>query len=161
MNLSQFTETKLLVPRLLSDQRDGAIQELAKRLETTERIARAPAFLDAVLKREAELPTFIEGVAVPHARGGAVRKLSIAVGLSADGIAWGLERRQIAHAIFLCAVPLTDARQYVSLLSGLSCLVQDQELFAALMRSTQPEEMIKVLAAVKTTRGRQNEAVRG
>jgi hypothetical protein len=35
MTLAQFTGPKLLIPRLLSDRQEGAIQELTKRLEAT------------------------------------------------------------------------------------------------------------------------------
>ena len=46
--LGQFTETRLLLPRLLSTRQEGVIQELAKRLETTGRIPKATVFTDAV-----------------------------------------------------------------------------------------------------------------
>lgn len=68
MTLGQFTEPRLLIPRLLSDRQDGAIQELAKRLEATGRIQNASAFLEAVLKRENELPNVCR-----RGRGGAAR----------------------------------------------------------------------------------------
>lgn len=153
MTLGQFTEPKLLIPRLLSDRQEGAIHELTKRLEVTERIQNAPAFLEAVLKRESELPTFIgEGVAVPHVRGGAVNTLSVAVGLSAAGIPWGLDRRRIAKVVFLFAVPLTEAHTYLSLLSGLSTLINDDMAFTALKRATQPEDMHSVLRAIRLVR---------
>jgi PTS system fructose-specific IIA component len=153
MTLGQFTEPKLLIPRLLSDRQDGAIQELSKRLEATQRIQNAPAFLEAVLKRENELPTFVgEGVAVPHMRGAAVDKLSVAVGLSAPGIPWGWDKRRVAKVIFLFAVPLTHAQPYLSLLSVLSSLIYDEIAFPALKRAAQPEEMIEVLNAIRLVR---------
>ena len=152
MNLGQFTEPKLLIPRLLSDRQEGAIMELTRRLETTGRIKNTPAFVEAVLKHEAELPTFIDGVAVPHVRGGAVQRLSMATGLSTDGISWGTGKRCVAHAVFLFAVPLTDAQTYVSVLSGLSSLIQNEPALVALMRATQPEEMLNVLRTVRMVR---------
>ena len=153
MTLGQFTEPRLLIPHLLSDRQDGAIQELTKRLAATGRIQNAPAFLEAVLKREAELPTFVgEGVAVPHVRGGAVPKLSIAVGLSSVGIPWSWDTRRVVKVVFLFAVPLTEAQTYLSLLSGLSSLINDEMAFDALRRATQPEEMLSVLNAVRLLR---------
>jgi 2-O-A-mannosyl-D-glycerate-specific PTS system IIC component len=90
MTLGQFTELKLLVPRLLSDQQDVAIRELVRRLEATARIQGATAFLEAALKCESHSPTFVgEGVAVPQVRGAAVQRLSLAIGLSSGGIPWG------------------------------------------------------------------------
>jgi fructose PTS system EIIBC or EIIC component len=148
MTLGQFTEPKLLIPRVLSDRQEGVIRELAKRLETSGRIENAPAFLEAVLTRETEMPTFIDGVALPHARGGAVQTLSFAVGLSAAGIPWGEDNRRITHAVFLFAVPLSEAQTYLSLLSGLSHLMRDERAFTALKEAVQPEEMLHVLNQV-------------
>lgn len=152
MTLGQFTEPRLLIPRLLSERSDGAIRELAKRLETTGRIGNAPAFLEAVLRREEELPTYIEGVAVPHARGGAVTELSIAIGLSGPGIPWDRENRCVAKAVFLFAVPLSEAQTYLALLGGLSSLIHDEIAYTALRRATQPEAMLQVLQAVRLVR---------
>ena len=145
MTLGQFTEAKLLVPRLLSGHQQGAIQELTKRLEATGRITNAPAFLEAVLKRVRELPTFVgEGVAVPHVRGAAVSQLSMAVGLADAGIQWGASQRHDVRIVVLFAVPLAEAQTYLNLLSGLSSLIQDEKAFAALQRARQPEEMLSV-----------------
>jgi len=153
LTLGQFTETKLLVPRLLSGRQDGAIQELTKRMEATGRISNAPSFVEAALKRELDLPTFAgDGVAVPHVRGGAVRELSVAVGLSATGICWGRAGRRTAHAVFLFAVPLAEAATYLALLSGLSSLIFDETAFASLKHAKQPEEMLRVFHAVRLVR---------
>jgi len=161
LTLGQFSEPRLLIPRLLSDRQDRAIRELVKRLEATNRINHAPAFLEAVLNREAEFPTFIEGVAVPHARGGAVQQLSFAVGLSAPGIPWGRDQSRIAHAVFLFAIPLREAQTYVWLLSGLSALIQDERAFMALRRATQPEQMLKILHEVRAGRSASSTVNRG
>jgi mannitol/fructose-specific phosphotransferase system IIA component (Ntr-type) len=134
---------------------------LAKRLEATSRINRLPAFLEAVLNRETKFPTFIESVAVPHARGGAVQQLSFAVGLSAPGIPWGRDQSHIAHAVFLFAVPLREAQTYVWLLFGLSALIQDERAFMALRRASQPEQMLTIFNDVRAGRSASSTAKRG
>lgn len=152
MNLGQFTETKLLIPRLFNDRPEGAIWELAKRLEVAGRIQHTPAFVEAAIRREAELATFLDGVALPHGRGAAVQQLSLAVGFSTVGIPWAGNHRECAHALFLIAVPLTEAGTYLRLMSGLAWLIQNQTALAALMRATQPEEMLRILASVQVVR---------
>jgi mannitol/fructose-specific phosphotransferase system IIA component (Ntr-type) len=152
MTVGQFAEPKLLIPRLLSDQQPRAIEELTLCLETADRIQDAPAFLEAVLNRELDMPTFIEGVALPHARSAAVNRLSVAVGLCPAGIAWGRDRRRIAKVVFLFAVPLTEAGGYMSLLSGISRFIRDPAAFAAFQRATEPEEMLTMLNAVQLRR---------
>lgn len=149
ISLADFTETKLLTPCLLSDRQDNAIWELTQRLSTLDRIHNAPAFAEAVRRREAELPTFVgDGVVVPHARGGAVRRLSMAVGLSTTGIPWGKNSGQTAHVVFLFAVPLTGTQTYLRLLAGVADLLRNELGLAGLRRATQPEEMLGILRAV-------------
>src|SRR5688572_7486592 len=107
MTLAQFTEPKLLLPRLRSDQRDAAIAELSQRLESTKRIENASAFLQSVLEHESLASAVFDGVAFPLARGRAVKEISFAIGLSQQGIRWGTARSSLVHTIVLCAVPLS------------------------------------------------------
>lgn len=68
------------------------------------------------------------------------------------GIPWGFDKRRVAKVVFLFAAPLTEARTYLSLLSGLSSLIHDEIAFDTLKRAIQPEEMLSVLNAVRLTR---------
>jgi len=146
MTLGQFTETKLLVPRLLSTNQISALKELIKRLQLAGRIEDALAFFQAVLEREYMLNTAPEkGLAFPHARGRGANSLSFAVGLSAEGIPWGPQKGSVVRVIFLLAVPLSETQLYLNLLSKLSRFGQDEQLLSSLMECTQPEQMYKIL----------------
>jgi mannitol/fructose-specific phosphotransferase system IIA component (Ntr-type) len=148
MTLGQFTETDLLAPTLPGGSQDGAIAELTRRLELTGRIQNATAFLKEALAREAQQPMFVgKGVVVPHVRSSDALKLSVAVGLAGNGVAWG--GHGTANIVFLFAVPSTEAGKYLLLLSGLSRLMQDTAAFTALKVATQPEEMWRVLNEVR------------
>jgi mannitol/fructose-specific phosphotransferase system IIA component (Ntr-type) len=145
MNLGQFTEPKLLVPRLLSEWRDSAISELSQRLESAGRVENATAFTHAVLDHESLVSGVFDEVAFPLARGRAVKELSFALGLSREGVRWGTGRTPIVHAIILFAVPLTEGQRYLSLVLTLSSFLKDEMAFSALRRCTQPAEMLTVL----------------
>jgi mannitol/fructose-specific phosphotransferase system IIA component (Ntr-type) len=82
MNLDQFTEPTLLVPRLLSEWRDSAISKLSQHLESVGRVENASAFTHAVLYHESLVSAVFDEVAFPLARGNAVKELSFALGLS-------------------------------------------------------------------------------
>ena len=153
LTLGQFTETRLLVPRLLSAGQVGAIRELSKRLEATGRIPDATAFSEVVGAREMSCPTFVgAGVVVPHGRGGAVRRLSLAVGLSSAGIRWGGDSRLAANVVFLFAIPLSQAATYLALLSALPSLIHDERGCAILKAARQPEQMLRLLNSVQVVR---------
>ena len=148
MTLAQFTDARLLVPRLLSADQFGAIRELAKRLQKADRIDDAHAFFESVLEREYMLQTTPElGVAFPHARGRGVNSLAYAVGLSADGVTWGPAKSARVQIIFLFAVPISEAQRYLTLLSGLSRFAQDDQARDALLACTQPQQMLQLLDA--------------
>ncbi len=146
MTLADFTEPRLLVPRLLSANQNGAIMELSKRLHRAGCIEDAEAFCRAVLERESLLhPVVEQGLAFPHARGRAVHRLSFAVGLSEAGLRWDSAKGMIVHAVVLLAVPLSEAQLYLALLGTLSRFTQDETAFASFKQSAQPEEMLAVL----------------
>lgn len=62
MTPAQFTEPKLLAPRLLSQHREGAIIELSKKLESAGRIENADSFVDAALDHESVASAVFDGV---------------------------------------------------------------------------------------------------
>jgi mannitol/fructose-specific phosphotransferase system IIA component (Ntr-type) len=148
MTLAELTEPKLLVPRLLSQHQAGAIQELTRRLETAGRIGNASGFSDAIFRRESELPTILgQGIALPHARGSAVRTLSLAVGQSLAGIPWGPERAPV-YLLFLFAVPLAESQGYLAALSAVSHFLNDAPALEEFKTARQPEMMWQVLQRV-------------
>lgn len=153
MNLAQFTEPKLLVPRLLSTHRESAIIELSKRLETAERIENADSFFNAVLEHEAVASAMFDGVAFALARGRAVKELSFALGLAPQPIRWGLgSTAPLVHTVVLFAVPLSEGQHYLSLVLTFSSFLKDEMAFSALRRCVQPEEMLSVLNHVRVVR---------
>lgn len=161
MNLGQFTEPRLLVPRLLSEWRDSAIVELSNRLESAGRIENAGAFTHAVMDHESLVSAVFDEVAFPLARGRGVKELSFALGLSPQGIRWGVGRTPIVHVVVLFAVPLTEGQRYLSLVLTFSSFLKDEMAFSALRRCTQPEEMLTVLTHVRRVRSGQHSAGAG
>jgi mannitol/fructose-specific phosphotransferase system IIA component (Ntr-type) len=152
MTLAQFTEPKLLVPRLLSERQEDVIVELAKRLESAERIANAGRFAQSLMACESLAVAVLDGVAFPHARGGAVKKLSFALGLSQPCIRWGRGRSPVVHTVALFAVPLSEGQTYLSLVMAFSSFMKDEPAFSALRRYVRPEAMLNVLEQVRVVR---------
>jgi mannitol/fructose-specific phosphotransferase system IIA component (Ntr-type) len=152
MNLGQFTEPKLLVPRLLSEWRDSTISILSQRLESAQRIENATAFTHAVLDHESEASAVFDEAAFPLARRRDVKELSFAIGLSEQGVRWGTRRTPVVHMVVLSAVPLSEGQRFISLVLTLSSLIKDKMAFSALRRCTQPEEMLTVLSQIRCVR---------
>ena len=152
MTLAQFTETSLLVPRLLSEFRDSTISELSGHLEKAGCIENARTFTHAVLDHESLASAVFGEVGVPLARDRVVRKLSFALGLSPQGIRWGTARTPVVHTVILFAVPLTEGQRYLSLLLTISSFLKDEMAFGALQKCTHPEDMWTALNHVYCAR---------
>lgn len=152
MTLAQFTEPKLLVPRLLGERQEDVIVELAKRLQSAERIENAGRFVQALMAQESLAAAVLGDVAFPHARGRAVKKLSFALGLSQQGIRWGVGRSPVVHTVVLFAVPLSEGQTYLSLVVTFSSFMKDETAFSALRRCVRLEAMLNVLEQVRVVR---------
>lgn len=108
MKLSQIVVRKAILPDLAAAKRNDAIKELVDALVAAGTIGpelRDP-FAKAVIQREERGSTgFGHGVAVPHVKHGAVKKLAVAIGISRAGIDFNALDRQPVHSIFLLLSP--------------------------------------------------------
>lgn len=152
MTLAQFTEPKLLVPRLLSGSRDSVIAELSRRLESAGRIEDAREFTHAALEHESFFSAVFDEAAFPLARGRAVKELSFALGLSQQGIRWGNGKTPTVNAVVLFAVPLSADQLHLSLAVTFASFLQDTAAFTALSECVQPEAMFAALKQVRLRR---------
>ena len=146
IDLAQFTEPGLLVPRLAGDRRENVINELCRRLEAAGRVENAGAFARAVMEHEEFAPAVFDGVAFLLAHKGAVKELSFSVGCVSQPIRWGSSHGDLVNTVVLFAVPAAEERHYSTLVLAFSRLLKAQEKFATLHACARPEEMLAVLA---------------
>ena len=146
MNLGQFTEPKLLIPRLLSEWWDSAISELSQCLESAGRVENANAFTHAVLTHESLVSSVFDEAAFPLARDKTVKELSFALGLSENGVRWNTSRMSPVDVVVLFAVPPTEGQRYLSLILTFSNFLKDEMAFSALRRCSRPDDMWTVLS---------------
>ncbi len=123
-------DTDLLVPKLRSSDKIGAIKELVDVMYKANYVKDSLGFLQSVLEREDIESTVVEeGVAFPHARSRCVEKLGVAVGISPKGVDFRPEQDDApVHLICLFAVPPSVSGSYLSLLSSLSKVLEDNRL---------------------------------
>ena len=85
--MSGLLEQTMMVPRLRSDSKVGAIKQLVDRLYRAGRLNDSLSFLQAVLERENLGSTVIGGtIALPHARSRSVTGLGMALGVCDEPI---------------------------------------------------------------------------
>lgn len=145
--ISRFSAEELMVVDLDSTSREAAISQLAKAMEDNKFITNADSLVSAAMDREAVLSTAMDDVAFPHVRGVEGGGLTLAMGVSKEGIDWGGEK---VHLVFLSAIPVAVSAFYLRLMAGLAQSFSKKENREAAMASKDSAALWKTL--VKATR---------
>lgn len=150
VGIARFSAEKLMAPALSAKTKEEAITELAQLMQDTHFIDRADRLVINALEREAVLSTAVEnGIAFPHVRGVEGGGLTLALGISKDGVLFG-EDGTLSHIIFLITIPTAVSAFYLRLIAGLTETFLKQQNREALMLAEAPEQLWKAL--VKATR---------
>lgn len=146
--ISRFSAEELVVPALAADSKAGAIEELARLMEESHFISNAETLATAALDREAVLSTAVGGgLAFPHVRGVEGGGLTLAMGVSKDGIDWDGEK---VNVVFLSAIPVAVSAFYLRLMSGIVQAFSGKAGIDALLKCADRRQLWKAL--VKATR---------
>ena len=148
--ISRFSAEELMICDLKSSTAEGAIRELAEAMVANRFVSNADALVTAAMERESILSTAMsDGLAFPHVRGVEGGGLTIALGVSKDGIAYDDSGTKV-NFIFFSVIPVAVSAFYLRLMSGLTDAFSkkaNRDLLAAAKSST---ELWKALT--KTTR---------
>jgi mannitol/fructose-specific phosphotransferase system IIA component (Ntr-type) len=150
IGMDRFSCAELMISELESTDKEGAIRELATRMEEENFVEHADKLVEAALRREAIIPTAVDqGLAFPHVRGVEGGGVTLGLGISTKGIDFALEHKGNTHIIFFVVIPTAANAFYLKLLAGLAetfmqpeareklCAEKDQKkLWKALKRLT-------------------------
>ena len=142
-------EQTMMVPRLRSDSKIGAIKQLVDRLYRAGRLNDSLSFLQLVLERENLGSTVIGGtIALPHARARSVTGLGMALGVCDEPIYYPSGDDLCAvRAVCVIAVPMNSPRQYLGLLSHLAGAFGDSDFVHRLLAAPSAREMSELMSA--------------
>jgi mannitol/fructose-specific phosphotransferase system IIA component (Ntr-type) len=151
VGISRFSSEALMIPQLESDNAEGVIRELATRMEKAGFVDDAEKLVEGGLSREAILSTAVDdGLAFPHVRGVEGGGLTLALGLSRQGVKFGAPDVSLTKIFFLIVIPTAASAFYLKLLAGLTETFMKTDARKALMAEKEPEKLWKALA--KATR---------
>lgn len=109
-------------------------------------IADRELFQLALYQREAVMSTGIgDGVAIPHVRFEGVRRPTVAVGLSKEGIDYGAQDDDPVHVFVLFAMPMGLDKEYLGWLAQVMLSLKTPGFREALMACETPSEVRQVL----------------
>ena len=147
-------ESQIVLP-LRAATRDDAMAELVELLANNRKIdppspgsgaaSNREKFLAEVRARERSTSTYAaDGVAFPHARTEFAKEISLAVGRSENGIPW-TGKGEIAHLIFLIAVPERLLSDYLVVIGAIARVTKDAPLRTLLMHAETPADFIATM----------------
>ena len=146
--ISRFSAEELMLVNLGGIDRAEAITRLAKAMEEHKFIKNSDSLVSAALERESVLSTAMEGgLAFPHVRGVEGGALTMAIGVSAEGIDWDGEK---VNLVFLSAIPVAVSAFYLRLMSGISQAFQKETSRKAAIEAKTPAALWKAIC--KATR---------
>jgi len=121
------------------------LREIVDLLVTSGKINHASAFLEQLQKREKTNSTYAAaGVAFPHARTKLVDEIVVGVGRSEAGIPW-TGKGEIAHLIFLVAVPERLISDYLVVVGAIARITKDRSLRTLLLHADNAGDFIATL----------------
>ena len=148
--ISRFSAEELMICDLKSSTAEGAIRELAEAMVANRFVSNADALVTAAMERESILSTAMsDGLAFPHVRGVEGGGLTIALGVSKDGITYDDSGTKV-HFIFFSVIPVAVSAFYLRLMSGLTDAFAKKANRDMLAAAKTPTELWKALT--KTTR---------
>ena len=125
--------------------RSDALRELVDLLVAAGKISNAGKFLAELDAREGVTSTYAaDGVAFPHARTRLVDEIGLAIGRSEAGISWS-GKSEIAHLIFLIAVPERLISDYLVVVGAIARITSDRPLRTLLLHSENVDEFVATL----------------
>jgi diadenylate cyclase len=136
---------------LQGNDRQTVVQELVQALCRDVPHLDAPTVLAAVAEREAEVSTRIAPtIALPHARLAGMREFVLAVGLSREGVQWGLERdTSPVHLVALLLGDTDRPKEHIQALAELAGLFSRPNALETLLRSGNTEELYHNLVGLQ------------
>ena len=149
MKLTDVLTPEVVRTDLEATSRDEAIRELVRLLAQSGRIAPGDveSVSKAIMRREHLGSTAIgHGVAIPHAKAPAARRLVGAFGRSKAGIEFASIDGEPVHLVFLLASPPESQRAHLKALAHISRLLSKQDLHARILEAKDAKEILAVMA---------------
>jgi len=142
-----LTETTVRVP-VLGRTKPSVLRELVDMLAAHGRISDAQGAYNALMAREEQGSTGLQaGIAVPHCKCGAVSGLTVAAGVSPQGVEFDSLDGKPARVFFLIIAAPHQTAAHLEALSEIARLARQEGFIEALAASLSPKDFIARFAS--------------
>ena len=143
--LAELIDSRQIALDLRARTQTEALREIADLLVANAKIDNAERFVNKVQQREKTNSTYAaDGVAFPHARTKLVDEILVGIGRSESGIPW-TGKGEIAHLIFLIAVPERLVSDYLVVVGAIARITKDRPLRTLLLHAENVDDFIATL----------------
>ena len=140
-----ITEDVVKVP-LTANNKPAVLREMVQILKDAGKINDFEAALSAIQKREEKQSTGLErGFAVPHGKSDTVKSLTIAIGISPQGIDFDSMDGNPAKLLFMLIAPADQSGPHVEALAEIAKLSHSQAFCSALINAKNAKEVVELL----------------
>lgn len=147
MKMKDFIVAEAIVPALKASDRDGVLRELVTALSKAGALPAGAVdeVVSALVKREKNGSTgFGKGVAVPHVKHSAVKKMVGTVGRSAAGVDFAALDHQPVYSIFLLLSPENQPQQHLQAMNIIFTNLQ-KDMFRRFLRQSETRQAVAEL----------------
>ncbi len=144
MKLFENFSKEYVCMEIASEERDGALHEVLKLLVNTgdiEQDSLEPVLIELVRRETLGTTAIGRSMALPHARMDEVSSISIALGLSKNGIEFHSLDGLPVQAVFLVIGPKSDPDVYIEAMKTVSNMTQSEDFRRFLFKARNEEEV--------------------
>ena len=150
MKLTDYITPGHVKIRLEGDSKEEVIEELVSLLVDTSDVEDPDAIYEAVMNREREGSTGLEkGVAIPHAKSDAVKKLSIVIGVSREGVDFEAQDGKPSHLFFLMVAPTSESGPHVQAIAKIVKMIKLDKFRKKLIDAKKPDDVVEAISRVE------------
>jgi fructose-specific phosphotransferase system IIA component len=150
MKLTDYVTPEHVKIDLEGGNKEDIIEELVSLLVQTSDVSDADVIYEAVMSREREGSTGLEkGVAIPHAKSDAVKRLSIVIGVSRDGVDFEAQDGKPSHLFFLMVAPSSESGPHVQAIAKIVKMIKLDRFRKKLIESKKPEDVVEAISRVE------------
>lgn len=148
--ISRFSAEELMVASLKATTPQEAIAELAQTMTENRFVSNPEALVKSAMEREHVLSTAMgDELAFPHVRGVEGGGLTLALGISKDGIVWDSDGTKV-HVVVFSVIPVAVSAFYLRLVAMLCETFKKKENLDVIKKAKTSAELWKSI--VKATR---------
>jgi len=139
-----ISEDVVKVP-LQSRDKPGVIRELVEVLVNAGKVKDSEDAIRAIYEREEKGSTGLEqGIAVPHAKTDSVSTLTLAIGISHDGIDFDSLDGKPSHLFFLMLASPNQSGPHIQALAEIAKMSRSRSFIEALIRARTSKEVVEL-----------------